>query len=157
MHADNEKTRQFAMLLTEHQGALRSFVVGLIPGHPNVLDLLQDINLIIWQKKDRFELGTNFRAWVFTIARHRIMNERKKLRRGDWLVFDDDVASALAREGPVEDQSPGWVEDRHQALERCIAKLRAKDRDLLEVRYTSKVEMERFAAEVGRSGGRAPR
>ncbi len=149
MPNDSEQTRQFALLLTEHQGMLRSFVLSLIPNHPNILDLLQDINIILWEKKDSFELGTNFRAWSFTVARHRVMNERKRLRRSQWLVFDDDVVETMADED--DEYSSEWLLRRHQALEHCMAKLRPEDRDLVEARYTSKAELQRYSSQTGRS------
>lgn len=145
---DAERTRQFALLLTENQGALRSFVLSLIPNHPDVLDLLQEINIIIWEHKDSFKIGTNFRAWAFVVARHKVMNERKKLRRAHWLVFDDDLIDTFTEEG--SECSKDWVETRCRALEKCLRKLRPQDRELVEARYTSKIEFERFALNAGR-------
>lgn len=150
IHTDSANSGEFVRLLTDHQSVLRSYLLSQMPNHPDVRDVLQEINIVLWEHMKSFELGTNFRAWACTVARHRVMHERRKLKRGSWLVFDDDLLATLAAEDEA-DAHPGDFEARREALEKCLNKLRPVDRDLVEARYASKVEMERFAEETGRT------
>lgn len=55
----------YVKLMTEHQGNLRAFIVSLMPGSPDVADVLQETNAALWQKREKFEPETNFTAWAF--------------------------------------------------------------------------------------------
>ena len=54
---------EFVKSLTEHQTALRCFILSMLPGCHDVADVLQDANVELWEKMGSYELGTNFRAW----------------------------------------------------------------------------------------------
>jgi len=44
-----------------------------MPGRPDVEDLMQETSMVIWQKRAQFEAGTDFKAWMFSVARFRVM------------------------------------------------------------------------------------
>ncbi len=46
------ETRDFVRELTNCQGVLQSFIVSLMPGHPDAGDVLQETNLTFWGKID---------------------------------------------------------------------------------------------------------
>lgn len=68
---DIEET--FVRLLVSHQAALHAFVLALLPGDPDADDVVQEVNTSIWQKREEFTVGTNFKAWMFTVARFKVM------------------------------------------------------------------------------------
>ncbi|MFT5633595.1 MAG: RNA polymerase sigma-70 factor (ECF subfamily) [Rubritalea sp.] len=45
---DPIELQAFIKLLTEHQANLRAFIVSLMPGSPDVADVLQETNVILW-------------------------------------------------------------------------------------------------------------
>ena len=45
---DPIELQAFIKLLTEHQANLRAFIVSLMPGSPDVADVLQETNVIPW-------------------------------------------------------------------------------------------------------------
>jgi len=67
--ASHRPTSEFVSLLTEHQADLWAYIISQMPGSPDVGDILQKNNLVLWTKQNQSKLGTNFRAWAFTIAR----------------------------------------------------------------------------------------
>lgn len=141
--------QEFVSLLTNHQEVLRSFVLSLIPNHPGVRDLVQEINIVLWEKRKSFELGTNFGAWINTVARFKAMNERKKLQRANWLVFNNNLIDLIAGEG--EERDPELLESKRRAFNYCFQKLRKTDQSLLTARYTSSEAMENYARSSGRT------
>ena len=88
---DSDPDSDFVALLTEHQTALRLYVASLLPGDPSAADVSQLANSTIWKKRSDFELGTNFKAWIFSIARYEVLNYRKQQARDARLIFSDEV------------------------------------------------------------------
>jgi RNA polymerase sigma-70 factor, ECF subfamily len=60
---------------------LRAFAFSLTNDPIRVDDLVQDTFLRAWANLDRFERGSNLRAWLFTILRHAFYTEHRKHRR----------------------------------------------------------------------------
>ncbi|MEM0968452.1 MAG: sigma-70 family RNA polymerase sigma factor [Verrucomicrobiota bacterium] len=140
----------FVALLTEHQQSLRLYVASLMPGESRSADVAQQANATIWKKRDDFELGTNFKAWMFSIARYEVLNFRKKQARDSRLVFSEELVEVMAEEMP--EMSDDWVA-RQSALKGCMAELRSADRELLMHRYEGESPLHDFAVEKGRSVG----
>ncbi len=149
MATHDPKDQEFVALLTDHQEMLRSFIASLIPNHPDVRDLLQEINIVLWEKRGTFKLGTKFAAWACTVARYKAMNESKKLQRANWLVFSDALLDTLASESA--DRSPALLDSKRHALKHCVTKLRPTDQKLLNARYTSSDALDGYALESGRN------
>ena len=140
LHA--QETQDFVQLLTSHQSALRVMILSMMPGQPGVSDVLQEINLVLWEKMEKFESGTNFRAWAFTIARYKILEHLRKLKKDRFLIFDDELCYQLA-----EDSACGSEESdaMHDALETCMSKVRLKDAQLIRHRYSSDGNLKEYA------------
>jgi len=139
---------EFVSLLTEHQADLWAFIISQLPGSPDVGDVLQKTNLTLWTKQADFELGTNFRAWAFAIARFEVLAHLKKNKRGSWLVFNDDLLETIAEESELAIPESTT---RLSLLEQCMQKLKPNHRDLLQHRYQSKEGLESYSRQVGRS------
>ena len=56
--------RDFEELLVAQQAALLNYIKSLVQNHHEAEDVLQKTNLILWQKRSRFEAGSSFRAWL---------------------------------------------------------------------------------------------
>jgi RNA polymerase sigma-70 factor, ECF subfamily len=61
--------------------SLRAFAFSLCGTFERADDLVQETLLKAWQNVDRFEEGTNLRAWLFTILRNTYFSELRKRRR----------------------------------------------------------------------------
>ena len=89
-------TEEFVRELTNHQTVMLAYIRSRVTGSSGARDLLQDVNITLWQRRDTFELGTNFKAWAFQTIRYHILNQRRKLASQGWLVFDDDLIERMA-------------------------------------------------------------
>jgi len=67
--------------LVEHLPALRGFAMSLTRNPSAADDLVQDCIIKAWTKFDKFEPGTNLRAWLFTILRNTFYSDRRKAKR----------------------------------------------------------------------------
>jgi RNA polymerase sigma factor (sigma-70 family) len=92
---------------------LRAFARGLC-GRPDYADdLVQDAMLKAWAARDRYEPGTNMRAWTFVILRNLYLTEVRRNRfRGD---YDEAVAERIMVT-PAGQEAPIHLADMHRAL-----------------------------------------
>ncbi len=146
----NDFETAFVAQLTEHQLALQMYVRSLLPGDLSASDVAQQANTKIWEKRTDFELGTNFKAWAFSIARYEVLNYRKSQARDAKLVFSSELEQIIESELAESDFD---LQERHDALRECMENLKSQDRQLLLHRYASRGTLADFAARVGRSLG----
>ncbi len=60
---------------------LRGFAISLIGRHDRADDLVQDTIVKAWSNKEKFEPGTNMKAWLFTILRNEFYSQMRKKGR----------------------------------------------------------------------------
>ena len=73
--------------------SLRAFAISLIGRVDRADDLVQETLLKAWANRDSFTLGTNMRAWLFTILRNEFYTFFRKRKRE---VEDADGAIAAS-------------------------------------------------------------
>ncbi|ATG36586.1 MULTISPECIES: RNA polymerase sigma factor [Phaeobacter] len=67
--------------LVNHLGAMRAFAISLTRNTAMADDLVQDTLVKAWTNIEKFEEGSNMRAWLFTILRNTYYSLRRKRRR----------------------------------------------------------------------------
>ena len=60
---------------------LRAFAISLCGDADKADDLVQDTLMRAWDHMDKFQEGTNLRAWLFTILRNAYFSHYRKRRR----------------------------------------------------------------------------
>ncbi|MCA0042246.1 RNA polymerase sigma factor [Celeribacter litoreus] len=87
--------------IVEHLRPMRAFAMSLTRNSAAADDLVQDAIMKAWQNIEKFEAGTNMRAWLFTILRNTFYSNRRKAKRE---VADVDGAmAATLSEKPAHD------------------------------------------------------
>lgn len=138
---------EFEALLEAHREPLRRFLFSLTGSGAVAEDLTQETCLVLWRKRDEFEIGTNFKAWAFQVAFFTVKNHRRKQARAKELALpDEQLLDKLAFEAEALDTR--WeAEVAH--LPDCLAKLPDRQRELVERRYMSKASVQELADECG--------
>lgn len=139
----------FERLVTETQRALFLHILALVPRIAEAEEVLQETNLAIWRHAAEFEPGSNFRAWAFKIAHHRILQHREKRHR-DSLMFNSDLIDTMVQESAANADAR---ESRSSALKFCMEKLRPTDRELLAAYYRKGARGNDVAERFGRPVG----
>lgn len=67
--------------LVEHLPAMRAFAISLTRNSATADDMVQDTLVKAWTNIDKFQAGTNMRAWLFTILRNTYYSSRRKAKR----------------------------------------------------------------------------
>jgi RNA polymerase sigma-70 factor (ECF subfamily) len=111
----------FKRELVELMPQLRAFARGLT-GRPDYADdLVQEAVIKAWAARDRFQPGTNMRAWTFTILRNHYIGElRRAKRQAD---YDEGAAERLlVQQGDQEDRI--HLSDLDDALQEMVPERR---------------------------------
>lgn len=103
---------------------LRAFAMSLARNHATADDLVQDTIVKAWSKFDKFTLGTDLRAWLFTILRNTFFSHRRKISRE---VPDPD--GVFAGKLSVLPQHDGLLALRE--FQTAFARLSAEHREVL--------------------------
>ena len=104
--------------------ALRAFAWSLSHNSSDADDLVQDTLIKAWTNRDKFEPGTNLRAWLFTILRNTYYTAAVRRRRE---VRDETGKyAATLSTGPTQDWSLAI-----RALQAALAQLPDEHREAL--------------------------
>jgi RNA polymerase sigma-70 factor, ECF subfamily len=133
-------------LLTSHQLDLYLFIRSLVLDPHEVAEIVQETNLVLWEKREEFEAVRDFRAWAFQIARNKVLQHRDRRKR-QCPSFSDALVDELAVQAP---RFADVDDDLVDGLRHCVAELAARDRELLGHRYASEDSCDSIAKKVGR-------
>lgn len=87
--------------IVAHLPSLRAFARSLTRNATSADDLVQDTVVKAWSNIDKFQAGTNMRAWLFTILRNTFYSGRRKSSRE---VADvDGILAGQLSEKPAHD------------------------------------------------------
>lgn len=74
-------TNDFKTELLSCLGSLRAFAVSLCGNRDRADDLVQETVMKAWAKQESFTMGTNMKAWLFTILRNEFYGQMRKSGR----------------------------------------------------------------------------
>ena len=124
------------------------YILTLIGNHFDAYDILQDTNIVLWQKFGEFARGTSFIAWAREVARYRVLRYRQ-LHANDTPTFEPSVLEMLAnRLDSIDERRESLYS---AALPDCIEKLSDDDRELLNLRYVGGTAIRLLAEQLHRS------
>ncbi|MDZ7292649.1 MAG: sigma-70 family RNA polymerase sigma factor [candidate division KSB1 bacterium] len=84
-----ERRKQFEALAFPHMDALYSTALRMTRNQLDAEDLVQDAFLRAYRFFDKFQEGTNFKAWIFKILTNTFINQyRKKVRKPQQTDFE---------------------------------------------------------------------
>jgi len=110
--------------LVDHLPAMRAFAISLTRNSAIADDMVQDTVVKAWSNIDKFETGTNMRAWLFTILRNTYYSNRRKAKRE---VADvDGVLTENLAEKPAHDGHMQMSDFR-----KALAQLKDEQREAL--------------------------
>lgn len=104
--------------------ALRAFAWSLSHNRADADDLVQEALIKAWSNREKFQAGSNLRAWLFTILRNSYYTQLVRLRRE---VRDESGAYAATLQSPASQDLIVTV----AALRAALAKLPPEYREAL--------------------------
>jgi RNA polymerase sigma-70 factor (ECF subfamily) len=108
----NNKQEEFEALALAHFNALYNTAMRMTRNPSAAQDLVQETYLKAYRFFDRFEPGTNLKAWLFTILRNTYINTYRKTARQQQQVDFEHVSLFYADPAPSSAwQDRGSVEE----------------------------------------------
>ncbi len=144
---ENQET-QYLQLITGHQRLLYAFILSIHPDRTAAQDILQETSLVLWHKRDAFEMGTNFKAWACKIARLQTLAYLRRQKQRSWLVFEEELIDTLGAEA---ESALSDFPERQQALRKCVSKLGKDDLWLIRAFYIWRMPFAEISSSVGRT------
>jgi len=132
-------------LFSRHHVAVYRFVLQRTPDKALAEDVTSDIFLDVWRHAGKFEGRSTVLTWILAIARRKIFAARLDPRT---VELDSDIAAD--REDNADDpDAPLQARDRSTILRRCITRLSAEHREVIDLVYYQEQSMESVATILG--------
>lgn len=144
--ADHQRMAEFAELLGRHQRQIYLYILSLMPRPADAEDVLQDTNVVLWEKFHQYRTGSPFATWACQIAHFKVLQHQQRSRRRP-VLLDNDLLSQLAQQS--QDMA-GELEAERQRLADCLQRLAPEDRLLISRRYAPGETGRSVAAFLGR-------
>lgn len=141
-----DKKDVFLKYFIKNNKKLFGFILVMVPNHIDAEDILQETALVLWNKFDEFEPGTNFYAWAKQTAKNKTCEYYKKKK--SFIEIDLDFLEKIqAANEPVLHT----LEERMAALRGCLGRLGQKDLHLIKVRFQENITLKKMAEDANLS------
>jgi len=147
MALNSDQRQQFTRLYHGCAAWLYSYLLSLLRRPADAEEVLQETARVCWEKFDQYQPGTEFRAWACRIAHFKALKFREQQKKVP-LAFSDLFFERVDEEAVV---MADRLDARMIALNDCIAKLPARDRRLLRLRYAPGASARSVAEALGLS------
>lgn len=145
--SDTHRYKEFANLVRIHSGQMLGYINALLLNWNDTDDLFQDTCVILWQKFDQFQPGTNFLAWALRVADNQVLKFRTK--QAKLRVFTDDLRREMMSD--IAGRNTEEAAASLGALAGCMERLTQGDRQLVTQCYSDRIPVRQVAEELGRS------
>lgn len=136
-------------LWMEAEPSVQAYVAAAVRGFQDAEDVVQQVALTAARRFDEYDATRPFVGWVLWLAKSRIIEHYRAQGRRD-AVFSEPLLDRLA-DALIERQAA--ITARAVALERCLEKLPAKSRRLVELRYADGESMDTIARTIDSTAG----
>lgn len=143
----DERTEQFVALFAEHREEVFRFILSILPHQADAEDVFQRTSVVLWRKFHNFTPGTSFFRWAARVAQLEVLDYCKKRGRDKIGYWSTDLVEAIA---DTREEEEGRLAEQRQALGDCLSRLRPRDRELVELRYTTKISSKALAESLGK-------
>lgn len=137
---------EFITQITRAQRQLHAFILSMVWHPTEADDILQETNLVLWEKAAEFDDRRPFLPWAMRFAQLQALAWLKKKQRQQRVVFDEDLIQLLAEEAATETSA---FEARQHALATCLQKLPSAQRELIAKRYEPEASVSALADAAG--------
>jgi RNA polymerase sigma-70 factor (ECF subfamily) len=139
----DKRTLEFLKLFVRHQQEIYAYILTLVPHVHDADDLFQDGMVVMWQKFNQFQPGTNFAAWGVQIMRFEILDYRRNQARDKQVLMEDSLFEALMNHMPtIQDDAAARIE----ALRKCLTLLDDRAKRIIKMRYERNISVEKIAS-----------
>ena len=133
------------VLFARHHVRVYRFVLRLVRDESVSEDLISEVFLDVWRQAGKFEGRSAVSTWLLAIARFKALSA---LRRRPDEELDEETAEAIE---DTSDTPEAALEkkDKSAAIRKCLEKLSAEHREIIDLVYYHEKSVEEVAEIVG--------
>lgn len=148
MDTDNNRDL-FGELVRANQSLIRSYIRSIGVDSSSVDDIAQEALLVAFKRFSTYDREAKFAAWVCTIARHLVWNDRNKTSHR-YKLLQENFTDHMISQDPSEILAHHEVESLERiALRECMKSIPEENRKLIEIRYQDDEEPTEMAEKLG--------
>lgn len=138
-------TAHVGQLLITEEVRIKAYILSIMRDPEAADEIFQQVAVTALQKAERFEPGSNFRAWAFSIARLACLEHFRKASRA---VASSELIDLMADEAAGAEEEPQHLVS---ALYECLGEVPDDSRKVLFMRYVEGCPVETIASFVSRT------
>lgn len=124
-------TEKVQELFVRNISRIRGYIIGMFPDASQADDVVQEVFLVVTRKADDFEIGTDFMAWVRSIARLKVLETIRRSGKQPMFLSEETIDALAA----ASSETDGNWDARRTALEKCLKKVPPRAMKILQLRY----------------------
>jgi RNA polymerase sigma-70 factor (ECF subfamily) len=130
MEINRESTTREEVLreLLRRRPSLHSFILSIVADFPFSEEVFQEVAVVVCERWEDFQPGTNFGAWTRQIARNKIYSMSRAAGRA--VLLEPEAIDRIEQVHQEED-----TRDRLGALRQCLGHLGKRPRKIFLLRY----------------------
>ena len=133
------------VLYARHHVRVYRFVLRLVRNEATAEDLISEVFLDVWRQAGRFEGRSAVTTWLLAIARFKALSALRGRKEAE---LDDEMAEAV--EDTSDDPEVAMQKkDTSDVLRKCLTKLSAEHREIIDLVYYHEKSVEEVAKIVG--------
>jgi RNA polymerase sigma-70 factor (ECF subfamily) len=132
------------ILFSNHHVAVYRFVLQRLRDKALAEDVTSEVFLDVWRHAGRIEGRSTALTWILAIARRKTFAARSNSRKGQ---FDTDMTAD--RDSADDPDAPLQALDRSVILRKCVTRLSAEHREVIDLVYYQEQSMESVATILG--------
>jgi len=141
---ESEFLRQLALAYHE----IYSTGLTIVGNRDDADDVIQEVCVVLWQKYEEFDEGSNFRKWAYTVTFNVARAYARKRRRRQGFGLSD---YALMKVAQMKTGGNEFFELQCDVLQECLGKLPQADREFLSGCYRHSTTLTSYARQRGKS------
>ena len=143
-----QKHGEFIRNFAGIQPSLHRYICSLLPNFNDADDVLQEVAIISWEKFSSYNQEQSFQAWVFGIARNKVLHSKRRFLRTQNLMVKALEEKSHKHFSAI---NLNYIEEKQDALSNCVEKLDLKQQQVLELRYKNKLPSDDIADKLKRT------
>jgi len=122
---------EYSAIVEACESRVRAVVAAMVPDPNRVPDATQEVFIVAFRRLSSYRRGSNFMAWIRTIARNVARNERRRWYRRREMEQSHATEVARSIEDSINRVVDGLPEDVLASLHDCMDHLGGKTRRLV--------------------------
>ncbi|MFC1497952.1 RNA polymerase sigma factor [Verrucomicrobiota bacterium] len=145
------QTAQYEEIVKHYEPQVRSIIAAMIPDPNSIADMTQETFITAFNRISTYKCGTNFAAWLKTIARNTAQNERRRWYRRREIRDQYKTQVEQEMDDEVYRIVESLPEEVLESLRGCVEHLKDKPRNLVSGFYFKEHALKELAKTVGLS------